>query len=342
MVTIKDMAEILGLSTTTVSNVIHGKTSEVSQKTVERVESLLEEYEYVPNISARNLAQNRSGIIGVALKSRRDKYENIIADPFFSELIGVLEKEIRSRGYYMMLYTSDDIGEILRDVSAWSVDGMILIGMLHDDYIRIRSKYKKPMVLIDSYAPRDVMEYVNIGLQDEEGGYLVAKYLLENGHRRIAFLADNVEGVDYIRYLGYRRAMKEYGLEIGADDLMIIRPGMIERESSLNEIYRMSKDYTAFLCCSDYYAVTLMNYLSERGVRIPEDLSFTGFDDNMMARIVRPALTTVGQDVNKKGRLAVEYLGKMLQGETPEENNCLLPVKLVIRKSVRNLNTKES
>ena len=68
MVTIKDMAEILGISTTTVSNVIHGKTNQVSQKTVERVEKLLEEYEYVPNISARNLANNSSGIIGMAIK----------------------------------------------------------------------------------------------------------------------------------------------------------------------------------------------------------------------------------------------------------------------------------
>lgn len=85
MITIKDMAEMLGISTTTVSNVIHGKTSEVSQKTVERVEKLLEEYEYVPNISARSLTQNCSNIIGVALKCRKDKYTNLIMDPFFGE-----------------------------------------------------------------------------------------------------------------------------------------------------------------------------------------------------------------------------------------------------------------
>ena len=79
MVTIKDMAEILGISTTTVSNVIHGKTSQVSQKTVERVEKLLEEYEYVPNINARNLANNSSGIIGLAIKGRKDRCDNLIA-----------------------------------------------------------------------------------------------------------------------------------------------------------------------------------------------------------------------------------------------------------------------
>ncbi|MDO4337952.1 MAG: LacI family DNA-binding transcriptional regulator [Eubacteriales bacterium] len=337
MVTIKDMAEELGISTTTVSNVIHGKTSEVSQKTVEKVEKLLEEYDYVPNISARNLARNRSKIIGVAMKSRKDKYENIIADPFFGELLGVVEAEIRSRGYYMMIYTAEDIGEILRYVSTWNVDGLILVGMLHDDFVRIKSKYKKPVILIDSYAPRDVAQYVNVGLEDEKGGYLMTKYLLDMGHRKIAFLADNMEGVDYIRYTGHQRAYTEYGLKNDPEDLLIIRPGMMERESSLMEIYEMSKNYTAFMCCSDYYAVMLMNYLSERGVRIPEDLSFTGFDNNMLARVVRPALTTVKQDVRKKGTVAVKCLVDMIHGSVPEENNILLPVELIIRDSVRKI-----
>lgn len=83
MVTIKDMAEILGISTTTVSNVIHGKTTQVSQKTVEKVQKLLEEYEYVPNISARNLANNSSGIIGMVIKGRRDRIDDLIANSFW-------------------------------------------------------------------------------------------------------------------------------------------------------------------------------------------------------------------------------------------------------------------
>ena len=337
MVTIKDMAEVLGISTTTVSNVIHGKTSEVSQKTVERVQKLLEEYDYVPNISARSLTQNCSRIIGVAMKCRKDKYENMIADPFFGELLGAIEAEVRAKGYYIMIYTADDIQEILRNVLTWNVDGLILIGMLHDDFVRVRSRYKKPVVLIDSYAPREVMKYVNIGLEDEKGAYEITSYLLERGHRQIAFLADNMEGVDYIRYKGHQRAMEDHGVQTREKDLLIIRPGMMEQESSLNEIYHMSRDYTAFMSCSDYYAAILMAYLSDHGVRIPEDLSFTGFDDNLIARIVRPALTTVRQDVTKKGKLSVEYLLHMIQGLELTEWNVELPTELIIRDSVKDL-----
>lgn len=335
MITIKDMAEMLGISTTTVSNVIHGKTSEVSQKTVERVEKLLEEYEYVPNNSARSLTQNCSQIIGVALKCRKDKYTNLIADPFFGELLGALEAEIRSRGYFMMIYISNEISEIIRNVLTWNVDGLILVGMLHDDFIRIKSRYKKPTLLIDSYAPREIMNYVNIGLEDEDGAYKMTRYLLEMGHRRIAFLADNMEGVDYTRYLGYQRALEEYGLEIQEKDLLIFHPGTVERESSLQELYYKAKNYTAFMCCSDYYAVLLMNYFMDRGIRIPEDLSITGFDDNLMSRIIRPALTTVGQDVTKKGKLAVDYMLKMIQGIEFSEWDVKLPTEIVIRDSVR-------
>ncbi len=339
MATIKDIADMLGISTTTVSNVIHGKTSEVSQKTVERVQKLLEEYEYVPNISARNLSQNRSGIIGVAIKAQKEKYKNILADPFFSELIGAIEEETRANDYFMMIYTSNDVNEIMRHVSTWNVDGLILVGMLQDDFFRVKSMYKKPAILIDSYAPRNVVDYVNIGLEDEESFYKLTKYILENGHRRIAFLSDNMYGVDYARYLGYCRALNEFGLKVKEEDMIAIHPGTREIESSLEEICERSKEYTCMMCLSDYYAVILMKYLSWRGVRVPEDVSVTGFDDNILAKVSRPALTTVRQDIILKGKTAVCYLMKMIDGEMPEDKNIVLPAELVIRESVKKIDS---
>ena len=334
MVTIKNMADMLGISPTTVSNVINGKTSEVSKKTVERVQKMLEEYDYVPNGSAISLTQNRSKIIGVALKSRQGKYENIIADPFHSELIGSIEAEIRQQGYFMMIYTSENIDEIIRNVLTWNVDGLLLIGMLHDDYVRVKSRYKKPVVLIDSYAPKDLMNYVNVGLEDEKGAYEMTSYLLDCGHRRIAFLADNMEGVDYIRYKGHKRALTDYGFTAREEDMLIIRPGMLEMASCMAELYEKAKDYTAFMCCSDYYAVIIMTYLMDRGMQIPNDLSFTGFDDNHLSRVVRPMLTTVRQDVTKKGRLSVDCLLDLIQGKELQQD-VKLPVELVVRDSVK-------
>ena len=337
MVTIKDMAEILGISTTTVSNVIHGKTSQVSQKTVEKVEKLLEEYEYVPNINARNLANNSSRIIGMVIKGRRDRIDNLIANSFFGDLVSAIEAETRARGYFMMLYISDDINELMRHVSTWNVDGLVMIGILHDDFARIKSRYKKPAVLIDSYAPRNVADYVNVGLDDEQACYDMADYLLENGHRKIAFLADNMEGVDYQRYMGFLRAMHDHGVGTDEDNLIMIHPGLLERRSNMREIYEKSKNFTAFMCCSDYYAAMLISDFTDRGVKIPEEVSFTGFDDDAMSRLVRPKLTTIHQNIREKGRVAVDCLEKLIRGEELEKKNYTLPVEMVFRDSVKKI-----
>ena len=127
MITIKEIAKQLNMSTTTVSNVIHGKTGEVSEETTKIVQDFLKKVDYVPNINARNLAQNESKIIGLALKARADKYENLIMDPFVSVLIGGVEETIRNAGYFMMLYISSDTTEIMRHVSTWNVDGAVVL-----------------------------------------------------------------------------------------------------------------------------------------------------------------------------------------------------------------------
>ena len=114
MVTIKEIASELGLSSTTVSNVIHGKTSEVSPETIERVREFLDEVGYIPNISARNLARNSSQIIGLVLKTQNYAYENILADPFVSEMVSGIEEAVRSAGFMLMLCIFSTIRELLR------------------------------------------------------------------------------------------------------------------------------------------------------------------------------------------------------------------------------------
>ena len=166
MITIKEIAKQLQMSTTTVSNVIHGKTKEVSPDTIAKVQAFLDQVGYVPNISARNLAQNQSKIIGLVLKTQRERYIDLLSDPFVSDMISGIEKEIRQAGYFMMIYMSDDIAEIISHISTWNVDGILLFCMLDDDGIRVTEKYHKPIVFMDTYAEDVLQEYVNIGLDE--------------------------------------------------------------------------------------------------------------------------------------------------------------------------------
>jgi LacI family transcriptional regulator len=336
MITIKEIAKQLNMSTTTVSNVIHGKNGEVSEDTKRKVEEFLKKVDYVPNINARNLAQNESKIIGLALKARADKYENLIMDPFVSVLIGGVEETIRNAGYFMMLYISSDTDEIMRHVSTWNVDGLILFGMLDDDGIRVSEKYKKPIVCIDTYSIEGLKHFTNVGLDDEQGTYDMVKYLISQGHRKIAFLSDNTKGVDLARLTGYKKALKDAGIKYKSSNFLQIHPREEEIGESLNEICNRASEFTAIMCVSDLYAVTLISALTDRGINVPGDISIVGFDDNMLGQLHRPALTTVHQDVKTKGIISADTLLKQLAGhKTP--NQIKLPTHLVIRDTVKNI-----
>ena len=337
MITIKEIAKQLNMSTTTVSNVIHGKAGEVSEETKKKVQDFLDKVDYVPNINARNLAQNESKIIGLALKARADKYDNLIMDPFVSELIGGVEETIRNAGYFMMLYISSDTTEIMRHVSTWNVDGLILFGMLNDDGIRVSEKYKKPIVCIDTYSIEGLKHFTNVGLNDEQGSYDITNYLISQGHKKIAFLSDNTNGVDLARLNGYKMALKDAGIRYKTSNFLKIRPRAEEIEESLEEICQRVNEFTAVFCVSDLYAITLMAALEDRGINVPDDISIVGFDDNMLGKLHRPALTTVHQDVKVKGVTAAETLLKQLAGhKTP--NQIQLPTHIVIRDTVKKLN----
>ena len=337
MITIKEIAKQLNMSTTTVSNVIHGKAGEVSGETRQKVEEFLKKVDYVPNINARNLAQNESKIIGLALKARADKYENLIMDPFVSELIGGVEETIRNAGYFMMLYISSDTTEIMRHVSTWNVDGLILFGMIGDDGIRVSEKYKKPIVCIDTYSIEGLKHFTNVGLDDEQGTYDITNYLISQGHKKIAFLSDNMTGVDLARLNGFKRALADAGIDYLPKYFLKIRPRSEDIEESLDEICKRSKDFSAIVCVSDLYAVTLMAALEDKGISVPDDISIVGFDDNMLGKYHRPALTTVHQDIKQKGVTAADTLLKQLSGQkTP--NQIQLPTKLILRDTVKKLN----
>ena len=342
MITIKEIAAQLGLSTTTVSNVIHGKTGEVSPETIERVRSFLAEVEYVPNISARNLAQNRSKIIGVVLKAWERKYENIFRDPFVAEMIGGIEKAIREQGYFMMLYISDDIAEILQYVSTWNADGLILFCMLDDDALRVRKKYRKPIVCIDTYIDKQAEAafgdfFLNVGLDDQKGACEAVRYLTQQGHKRIGFLSDNRVGVDLARFRGYRKALEEAGIEYSDRNFFMLYYEKNVMDANFAQLAEKAKDFTAVFCCSDLYAVMLTEACAARGIKVPEDLSVVGFDDNIYSRLCRPPLTTMHQDAEYKGHLAAMKLIDMIRGSVPGEKEITLTSALVIRESVRQL-----
>ena len=180
-VRIRDIAEELGLSTATVSNVIHGKTGKISDETVKRVQALLEEKEYIPSMAAILLAQNSSRIIGVFLNDH-EKYEgHTLDDVFIASSLNYLSTEIEKRGLFMMVKKARKPAEIIQFASMWNMDGIVVIGFCTEDYAYLRNHMRIPFVVYDGFCEK-LERFCNITIDNYDGGRQVGVFF-----RRQAF-----------------------------------------------------------------------------------------------------------------------------------------------------------
>ena len=331
MIRIKDIADRAGVSPTTVSNVIHGKTGRVSKATVEKINRILKEMEYVPSISARMLANNSSGLIGVALGFMKKGNASSFEDPFVSAMLGNLEYQIREHGYYMMLVARHEQDDIMQQALGWNFDGMIAMALKEKEIAELSERLGKPLVTIDQYLSPE-LGVRSITMDDRGGAYLIGK-----GHKKFLFLSDCDLGVDHYRWLGVRQAMEEAGIEDFESRHIVIPWNPEQREKAYEEMLPFFKKQTALFFSSDYYALEASNFLQNRGIKVPEEISIAGFDDVTYATLARPKLTTVHQMVDGKARRAVEVLMHLIQDEPVQKDIPPLPTTLVERESVRDL-----
>jgi len=340
VVTIKQIAALAEVSPSTVVNVLHDRRQKVSNVTCEKVRRILRETRYVPNIAGRILKKQNSRLIGVVLTWARRAEQNAVQDPFFSEIIGALEQEIRSAGYFMLLYTAVNVEECVRMAGSWNVEGLILLGCLRDDCSWLMRNSSLPLVFIDSYFNDDGLPYTCVGLQDRRGSFLLTEYLIQQGHRRIAFLADGSPpmGLDFERLSGFREAMARYHLPVREEDYLPLSYKAPERHDFLRRFARERlKGYTALTFSSDFYAMDAMTLFYDLGIRVPGDVSICGYDGNIFAGQCRPQLTTIKQDVTAKAVLAVSRVMSLIRKETLPEPVTRLEVSLAVGDSVRDL-----
>lgn len=328
-VRIIDIAEELGVSTATVSNVIHGKTKKISSQTVKRVQEKLEERGYIPNMAATLLAQNNSRIIGVVIKDH-EKYEGrLLTDPFVASSLNFLSDEIEKNGCFMMLKKAKNIMEAVKFASMWNMDGMVLLSFCADEYQALRDRIRIPFVVYDGYF-ENKGRICNLQIDDRDGGRQVGAYLRGLGHRHVLCVADNRECMDLRRYEGLCEGL---GLQA---DFWRIPMQKKERERFYQERLARLRQYSAVFAVSDYYAADLMRFLQKSGVRLPEEISIAGFDDSGICEQLCPALTSVRQDGAYRAEAAIRLLMRMRQ-EPGFSGDFLTAVRLVPRESVRRL-----
>jgi len=336
MPTIKDIAREAKVSVTTVSNVIHERADRVAPETVERINAIIKAKNYTPNMSARALVNRASKIIGVINHLIPRQAGSFLQDPFHGAFIGGIERELRLRGYFMMVRTVESESEIFSLFRNWNLDGVILSGLFEDSFFERLVKTEKPIVLLDSYIERE--NIFSVGLEDYRGGYLATSHLIERGHREIVFASPRIvrRGVLEERFKGYRAALKKAGIPFS-------KRNVYEQEITIPEGMNLGRelsarsDVTAIFATADLLAAGILAGLRSQGVRVPEDKSIVGFDDFYISRLTSPQLTTIHQDAEEKGAIAAGIMADYLSGKLSPSRKIILPVSLVERDSVADL-----
>lgn len=334
MATLKDIADAAGVSMMTVSNVINGNYKKVSAKKKKLILDLIEEYQYVPNLSARSLTSKSSKIIGIILSSGNPQ-ENFFTNPYTSELFGEIETLLREKGYYIIVSTSQNIDDASTLSKNWNVDGVIFL--THQDSSsmqKILSNSKCPMVFIDSNDPS--ASALTIGIDDFKGGYTATKYLIHRGHKKIAFAGyySDDNAIIFQRHQGYLAALKEAGIPYSAQLLINTftryEDGIIIGRDIANNKY----DITAVFTTADILAVGIIEGAKLNGCIVPNDLSVVGFDNLKLCSYVTPKLTTISQNVHQKASAAVDLLMDAIDDESIRNKAVILDVQLEERQSV--------
>jgi DNA-binding LacI/PurR family transcriptional regulator len=333
-VTSRDVAEFAGVSRTTVSFVLNNVPNvQIPDETRRRVWEAARQLGYYPHASARSLARQRSGNIGLLLCRRADR---VFGDVFLTEVLIGIHEVLHARDYHILLEAVEDItapDAYIGLVRSRHVDGLIISGPRSDD-LQLRSLEAEgfPVVLL-GHLPESNLCQIDV---DHCGAARTAvDYLAYRGHRRIAFVGQGppIYTATQARLRGYREALEGAGLPF---DELLVAHANFSRESgysAMQALLRLDQPPNAVFIGSDLVAFGVLAAIRESDLRVPEDVAVVGFDDVPMAADVTPPLTTVHLPARLLGQTAAEILIKLIAGEEISPRTILLDTHLVIRQS---------
>ncbi|QKS72543.1 LacI family DNA-binding transcriptional regulator [Paenalkalicoccus suaedae] len=336
--TMQDVATHANVSIATVSYVLNG-VKKVSDKTKEKVFESIRELNYYPDSSAVSLSRRKSNLIGILIPMLGDSPAAMFKkNIYYNEFVSGIEVISRKNNYDTMISGVAEPEDVKGWVKKRNLDGLIYIGELPENLYEELIQLDVPLVLIDTYA-KEAANYNNVRIQDERGGYLATKHLIELGHTKVAFVPTNLQTspVDLHRMNGYRRALSESGIAFDEDLVFESYDVKFEQPALVNRIVTADPAPTGIVTVSDVLAIGVINELKKLGKSVPDDYSVIGFDDLIISEYITPPLTTVRQDIFTKGRTAAELVIASIEEESHGHNTVVLPVELVERESTRKL-----
>ncbi|APC09767.1 ribose operon transcriptional repressor RbsR [Providencia rettgeri] len=331
MATMKDVARLAGVSTSTVSHVIN-QNRYVSESITLRVKNAIEELNYAPSALARSLKMNRTNTIGMLLTTSNN--------PFYAEVVRGVERSCYERGYSLILCNTEGdlqrMNHSLETLLQKRVDGLLIMctevqGPSKDVFTRYPSV---PTVMMD-WSPFDSVGDV---IQDNSflGGEIATRYLIDSGFTRIACIAGPQDkSPARARYQGFIQAMEQAKIEVNEDYIIFSDFEFAGGFESMNKLLELSTPPQAIFAGNDAMAVGAYQAIFQKGIKVPDDISIIGYDDIDLSPYMIPPLTTIHQPKDKLGKQAVDQLIYRMDNPEADASVLVLTPELIERQSVR-------
>jgi DNA-binding LacI/PurR family transcriptional regulator len=328
--TIKDLARMAGVSTSTISRVINNNPG-MSDETRTRVTQLLNETGFKPSEKARNFYKGNAGAIGLVIPR---PVEYVFSNPFYLDILGGAA-DASSKGRMNLLIVTSEKDSCINLFQKEQVDGVIIISVQPDEFEVMKLKESNyPFVLLSRLIGNNFFDQIEI--DDFEAAKKATEYLLNLGHKKIAFIGCPVKVASgYYRLEGYRQALANHGISVNENLITTSEiPLSNIGATSVKEILAKVPETTAFFAFNDLVAMGAMDALRAEGYEPGRDISVMGFDDIFAAKFTHPSLTTVRQSGYEKGKIAVERLLEIIKcKEGNESKRIFLETSLIIRNS---------
>lgn len=333
--TIRDIARMAEVSTTAVSFVLNNRPG-VSDATRKKVQEIIRQTGFTPNIHTRRLNLKRSFTVHVVMR----QYDYSLFNLFAMDVLTGIFKESKHRGYsiiFTALEHDADCSELMDTIHSKDADGIIFIQVYNKSVIRMLQEEQFPYLCVDSHAPQDgSIPLLEVNYYD--AAYRAIRYLADRGHQNIGFLiSDRHEEFHKYTLAGFQDALRDAGLQCHPQWMRQVVHNIPQpATAAMEQILACEERPTAVFCASDTYAANAIRYAVSHGLKVPEDISFIGLDDLVISEYTNPAITTMGLDKIAMGRQAMSTLFQMMNGSN-FERILLLPTTLIERGSVRSI-----
>ena len=341
MSTIKDVAKEANVSIATVSLVVH-KHQRISAETSKRVNKAIKKLNYHPSRSGRRLVSQKTGNIGFILTE--DHF--LRSEPFYTRIFLGTEFEARNYEYYILLtaipsdYKVKD--HIPRFLLEKNVDGIIFAGKVPASIINQVERYNLPIAFVDYYPSSN--DYPVVLIDNISGGMAATQFLIKKNHKNIGFIAGDILHPSINdRFRGYKMAMENADLQF-SELHYIIDEKYTARENGYNAVKKLleiNNQITAIFACNDAMAIGVVQFLKEKGISIPNDISVIGFDDVEADLSLDPPLSTVSVPKYEMGIEVMKLMADLLKNKEATKKKILVPVELIDRGSVSKFTLKK-